>query len=250
MNRSINNHRLNVTECQIMLRRKLRLSVFPHDFPCTCGKTHDAKGDHAFCCSRSHKGSARNQIAHQIARAIGPVLAVANITRTDTSIETEPRLYLTSDPLSRPYDISFNPNNPNHHSHEYNTIGFDITIANATKPLNCQCRRLSSGLREEKTHQNQQHQQNQQHESRFTCTRQSRDWRLTPSNRLLIPIAMDANGRLGPMFQYTLYRTIPQPIPPRKQFNSSRPNAKAMYERATSIPAPCGILLEADNNWK
>jgi len=50
-------------------------------------------------------------------------------------METEPRLYLTSDPLSRPYDISFNPNNPNHHSHEYNTIGFNITIANATKPL-------------------------------------------------------------------------------------------------------------------
>ena len=23
-----------------------------------------------------------------------------------------------------------------------------------------------------------------------------------------------------------------------------------MYEKATSIPAPCGILIEADNNWK
>ena len=23
-----------------------------------------------------------------------------------------------------------------------------------------------------------------------------------------------------------------------------------MYEQATSIPAPCGILIEADNNWK
>jgi hypothetical protein len=61
---------------------------------------------------------------------------------------------------------------------------------------------------------------------------------------------MDANGRLGPMFQYTLYRTIPPPIPPCKQFKSIRPNAKAMYERATSLPAPCRILLEADNNWK
>jgi hypothetical protein len=129
MNRSINYHRLNGPECQLMLRRKLRLDVFPHSFPCTCGKTHDAKGDHAFCCSRSHKGSAHNQIAHQIAKALGPALAAANITRTDTNMETEQRLYLTSDPLSRPYDISFNPNNPNHHSHEYNTIGFDITIA-------------------------------------------------------------------------------------------------------------------------
>ena len=70
------------------------------------------------------------------------------------------------------------------------------------------------------------------------------------TNRLLIPIAVEANGRLGPMIQYTLYGTIPPPIPPRKQFKINRPNAKAMYERATSIPAPSGILLEADYNWK
>ena len=192
MNRSIINHRLNGTECQIMLRQKHRLNVFPHDFPCTCGKTHDAKGDQAFCCSRSHKGSVHNQIAHQIARAIGPALAAANITRTDNSMETEPRLYLTPDPLSHPYDISFNPNNPNHQLHKYNTINwlryhhcqrYKITPFHS-KPLqlrrlyynfNCQCRHLSSGLREEKT------QQNQQHEIRPTCTRQeSHDWRLTP----------------------------------------------------------------------
>jgi hypothetical protein len=75
---------------------------------------------------------------------------------------------------------------------------------------------------------------------------------LLRSNRLLIPITIDANGRLGPMFQYTLYGTItiPPSIPPRKQFKLNRPYAKAMYKRATSIPAPCGILLEADNNWK
>ena len=46
-----------------------------------------------------------------------------------------------------------------------------------------------------------------------------------------------------------LYGTIPPPIPPRKQFKD-RPNAKVMYERATSLPAPSGILLEADHHWK
>jgi len=30
----------------------------------------------------------------------------------------------------------------------------------------------------------------------------------------------------------------------------NRPNAKVMYERATSLPAPSGILLEADHHWK
>jgi hypothetical protein len=76
------------------------------------------------------------EITHSVVlghtRVVRITIAAANITRTDTAMETEPRLYLASDPLSRPYDISFNPNNPNHHSHEYNTIGFDITIANAT----------------------------------------------------------------------------------------------------------------------
>ena len=79
----------------------------------------------------SGKGNTNNQIAHQIGRAIGPALAVTNITTTNTSLETEPKLYLTSDPLYHPYNISFHPNNPNHHLHEYNII----TIANATKPL-------------------------------------------------------------------------------------------------------------------
>ena len=37
---------------------------------------------------------------------------------------------------------------------------------------------------------------------------------------------------------------------PVNNLRKNRPNAKAMYKRATSIPAPCGILIEADNNWK
>ena len=43
---------------------------------------------------------------------------------------------------------------------------------------------------------------------------------------------------------------IPYPIPPRKQFKINRPNAKTMYKRAISIRELCGILFEADNNWK
>jgi len=228
MNRSINYHRLKGPECQLMLRRKLRLDVFPHSFPCTCGKTHDAKGDHAFSCSRSHKGSAHNQIAHQIAKALGPALATATITQSDNNMETEPRLYLTSDPLSRPYDISFNPNNPNHLSHEFTTIGFDITIANATPPLpSNQNLSLSEDCITTLTANADVFLQDFERKklSRTNNTRANPPvpgeaviGDLLRSNRLLIPIAIDANGHLGPMFKYTLYGTIPPPIPPRKQF--------------------------------
>ena len=70
--------------------------------------------------------------AHIIKLHTGPALAGPT---TNTSLDTEPKLYLKSDPLSRPYDVAFHPNNPNHHLHNYNTVCFDITIANVTKPL-------------------------------------------------------------------------------------------------------------------
>jgi len=199
--------------------------VFPHDFP-SCEKTHDAKGDHAFCCSRSHKGSAHNQIAHQIARAIGPALAAANITQNDTAMETEPRLYLTSDPLSRPYDISFNPNNPNQNSHDYNTIGFNITIANATKPLpsnqnlsnteDCITTLTANAdiFLQDFERKKLNRTNNTRAEPPVPVPGEAVIGDLLHSNsRLLIPNAMDANGngRLGPMIQYTLYGTMPPP---------------------------------------
>jgi hypothetical protein len=47
-----------------------------------------------------------------------------------------------------------------------------------------------------------------------------------------------------------LYGTPPPAIPPSKQFKPNRPNAKAMYDRATTLPAPIGIFIEADQRWK
>jgi hypothetical protein len=174
-------------------------------------------------------------------------------------METEPRLYLTSDPLSRPYDISFRPNNPNHHLHEFNAIGFDITIAMATKPLPSiqnlsdseDCITTLTANADIFLQDFERKKLNRTNNTRADppVLGDAVIGDLLRSNRLLIPIAIDANGRLGSMFQYTLYGTIPPPIPPHKQFKINRPNAKAMYERATSIPAPSGLLLEADYNW-
>ena len=64
------------------------------------------------------------------------------------------------------------------------------------------------------------------------------------------PIAIDAHGRVGPMTRQNFYGTPPPTIPPRKQFKPNRPNAKAMYKRANTLPAPIGIFIEADQLWK
>jgi hypothetical protein len=67
---------------------------------------------------------------------------------------------------------------------------------------------------------------------------------------ILTPVAIDAHGRIGPMLRQNLYGTPPPTIPPRKQVKPNRPNAKAMYKRATTLPAPIGIFIEADQRWK
>ena len=67
---------------------------------------------------------------------------------------------------------------------------------------------------------------------------------------ILTPVAIDARGRIGPMARQNLYGTPPPAIPPPKQFKPNRPNAKAMYDRATTLPAPIGIFIEADQRWR
>jgi len=67
---------------------------------------------------------------------------------------------------------------------------------------------------------------------------------------ILTPIAIDAHRRVGPMTRQNFYGTPPPAIPPHKQFKPNRPNAKAMYDRATTLPAPIGIFIEADQRWK
>jgi len=73
---------------------------------------------------------------------------------------------------------------------------------------------------------------------------------LLHNQMILTPIAIDAHGRLGPMTRQNFYGTPPPAIPTCKQFKPNRPNAKAMYDRATTLPAPIGIFIKADQRWK
>ena len=52
------------------------------------------------------------------------------------------------------------------------------------------------------------------------------------------------------MTRQSFYGTPPPDIPPHKQFKPNRPNAQAMYDRATTLPASIGIFIEADQRWK
>jgi len=66
---------------------------------------------------------------------------------------------------------------------------------------------------------------------------------LLHNQMILTPVAINAHGRIGPMARQNLYV-------PRKQFKPNRPNAKAIYDRATTLPAPIRIFFEADQRLK
>jgi hypothetical protein len=178
---------------------------------------------------------------------MGPALAVANITTTNTSLKTEPTLYLTSDPLSRPYDIAFHPNNPNHHLHECNTIGFDITIAHATKPLPStqnlasseDCITTLTAPADTFVQDFKRRKLNRSNNTRANPPMPGKAviGDLLRSQRLLIPIAIDAHGRLGPMFQYTIYGTIPPPFPPCKQFKKKQTKCQGNVQTSNIYPS-------------
>jgi hypothetical protein len=67
------------------------------------------------------------------ATTLTPLLSTAGFLLPTSKLEVEPLLYLPSDPLTRPFDISFNPDPASppqaNHACPYATIGFDITIS-------------------------------------------------------------------------------------------------------------------------
>jgi hypothetical protein len=64
---------------------------------------------------------------------------------------------------------------------------------------------------------------------------------------MLLPLAIDPIGCLGPLFRLLLYNSHPLE---HLRFPATRPNARAMYSRIISYPSPKGILTLADHNWK
>jgi hypothetical protein len=157
-----------------------------------------------------------------------------------------------------PYDISFHPNNPNHHSHEYNTIGLDITIANAKKPLPStqnlasseDCITTLTANADTFLRDFERRKLNRSNNTRANPPIPGKAviGDLLRSQRLLIPMAIDDQCS---NIHYTMAKCLHQSHHVNNLRSTDQMPRQCMKEqRATSIPAQCEILFEADNNWK
>jgi hypothetical protein len=66
---------------------------------------------------------------------------------------------------------------------------------------------------------------------------------------ILTPVAIDAHGRIGPMLCQNLYGTpSPSTIPPKKQFEPNRPNAKAYTNGQPPFQPPSAFSSKQIND--
>ena len=256
MSRSNPSHRLSPITFYIMLRRKLRLPVYPKTIPCSCTKhDHDIYGDHAFSCGKNSKKRAHNIIVKGFAETLSTTLAAACYILPNTRLDIETPLHLQSDPTARPFDFSFNPDSSASNFCHYTTIGADINITNTPTPptystsedhLTLITANADSNLQ---AHERRKLRRPNKPASATTPLIKGDDiiGDLIRNKMVLIPFTIDPWCRFGPMLQAFLTTTQ---HPPQNTFRSDRPNASTMLKWATTPPCPLGILTSADHNWK
>ena len=166
-----------------------------------------------------------------------------------------------ANPTARPFDVSYKPKSDCHPSNVFSMIGDDITITNDTPPppsnqvppssLDCITNYTANADLSLQLQDHEWNKLNRSNNRRTTPPISGDDviGNLLHNQMILTSVAIDAHGQIGPMVRQNFYGTPPPARPPRKQFKPNRPNAKAMYDCATTLPAPIGIFIKADQRW-
>ena len=98
-------------------------------------------GNHILkCCTSICKIGVHNAIRDGFAHALAPVLSTVGFFPPNSTVDTEPNLYLPSDPHSCPFDFSFTPYYPappplTSHGCTSHTVGTNITISSLPPKL-------------------------------------------------------------------------------------------------------------------
>jgi hypothetical protein len=96
-------------------------------------------GNHIFKCTHICKIGIHNAFHDGFAQALAPVLSTAGFVPPNSTVDTEPNLYLPSDPHSRPFDLSFDPYLAppplTSHGCTSHTVGANITISSLPPKL-------------------------------------------------------------------------------------------------------------------
>ena len=261
MTRSDPSHRLSKYLFTIQLKQKLHLEIFdPAKCPtCLCGEQIDPFGKHIFCCRRVSKKVAHDRIRDEIAPVLQQVLLSGGYISRGSKMEIEPKGVVPDLPSLRPFDLAFRPAPSLKHTHlptcPYTQVGFDVTIT-PPRGLHPSQRGVASRnqLATATKHLTEKERSKLARDGQaddHTTTLLTGDeiiGDLLRSGRVLIPLAISPYGRWGPMFHHFLFGRMYTTGHTFRR--ATRPNATAMYTRATTYPAPSNIVTTATTLWR
>ena len=193
----------------------------------------------------------------RFAHALAPALSTAGYVPPNSTLNLEPLHYLSSDPHSCPFDISFDPYPASppltFHGFTSTTIGGNITISSLSPKISINptsqdvLKNITSnaGSNLQKCERRKLGPNNKTDTSTsITIHGDTLIGDLCHQNMPLFPFAIDPLGRFGPLPQLFLFGNHPAPL---LWFPLSRPNATHMYMTLLQYPSPKGILL--NHNW-
>jgi hypothetical protein len=258
---SLPSNQLANWEFTTVLKRKLRIPLFPPDSTplCACGTPLDPFGDHVFKCTRICKIGTHSFICNGFARALTPALTTAGFILPNSTADVEPQLCLLSNPHTCPFDISFIPYPtlpPNaHHGCTYTTISADITIG-SLPPIPSIDHTSPDVIKTIAANDDSHLQSYKRRKLGQVNKRDPTTSIITSGNKvigdllarqmLLLPIAIDPLGQFGPLLDHFLFGSH---RPPPILFPLSKPSAMLMYSKLLHYPSPKGVLCITDHNW-
>ena len=260
MSRTPHQHRIPNEVFKIMLKRKLRLRLWPftHLTHCTCTAKLDPYGDHCLGCTDNHKTAASDCIRDAIVMILKRILPLVQLIRQQSQVETEPTKIIKDLPKQRPFDLAFRVE---HSTTEQmrrcplSRIGFDVTLIHSnisSSDITKDCDLLNNDepsvrlrdLGEKKNFERPRGGTN--NVTGVTLTGDQAIGQIIDSNQALIPIAIGPFGEIGEIFMRFLYGTAPRSLP---KISSSKPNAQRALHLATSNKVPSNILRRAKDVW-
>ena len=242
-------------EFTVMLKRKLRLPLWPKErCQCSCGKVRDVFGDHVLSCNKHCKTPMHNNIRNGFFTLMKKLCLKVKFTSSEVMVEKEPERVLPELPSLSPFDVAVTLDhmlNKQTWQTDLKMIGFDFTVISSTSKL---------GLTpSSQTSRNNLHLRLKEGDKKKFCRRGKTDksnqitysgeeiCRLINNNNMtLTPAPVTPHGHTGPLFNRFLYGSDADPHPTFK----NKPHAQECERIARSASVPHGVLPRANHLWR
>ena len=172
-------------------------------------------------CRSNNKTTTSSSIRDGWATVLQRPVAEAGFIRPSTKLDTKKRGVVKCDPLAKPFDVSFeinpNPSPSSRTQYEYKTVGGDVTII-TTNNIQSQPNKnvINYVIAAADTHLQQEEKGKLMRADKIykgtnnTIRGEDVTGEILKNMDMLIPMAIDGHGRMGPLMMRFLFGTSPR----------------------------------------